>query len=96
MTFDDLDDYVAPSGHGHTLTVTDDGRTYITEHLEDPGFTLLSGCHVYKVAHQAFEAAPEHRRHTPRSTPPAGVYRIALGDDSNLHVFGRIPDEVPA
>jgi hypothetical protein len=96
VAVDEWEEHVAActvSGHHHTLTVTDTGDTFITEHAEDPGFTLLSGCYVFKVAHEAFARRCPHRDTdgpVGLKMPPAGVYRIAIGDDGNLHIFGRI------
>lgn len=82
----------------HTLTVTDAGEIYITEHQGDDTLNLHAGCLVYKIALNAFATrilgAPRDQTtaDTPRAAdaPAPGVYRITLGDDSNLHIFGRI------
>jgi hypothetical protein len=94
---DDFERYIAPgaSRHEHTLTVTETGETFITEHSEDPGFTLLSGCYMFKVAHRAFEkrtTRPIDNPLDPNDRPAPGVYRIHVGTDGNLEVFGRIAD----
>lgn len=87
---EDFERYIAPGAtrHEHTLTVTETGDSFITEHSDDPGFTLLSGCYVFKVAHRAFA------QRTDEMSPPPGVYRIQVGDDGNLHVFGRITKHI--
>lgn len=95
MTDDDeFERFIDPGAnrHEHTLTVLEDGSSFITEHQVDPGFTLLSGCHMFKIAHRAFEwRRPDAGERARLGHAPApGVYRITVGDDGNLHVFGRL------
>lgn len=79
------------SGRGHdvhTLTLTEAGEVFITEHRGLDALTTNSWCYEAKVAVNAFATRlSDDLLNIPADfRPRPGIYAFAIADDNNLHI----------
>lgn len=82
-----------PEHEIHTLTLTETGEVFITEHAGDP-FTLHSWCYEAKRAVARF-ADPTAPAWSPDLIPPEyrpvpGVYSFGIADNGSLNIGSLI------